>query len=131
VSLWKPERSWPPATPLGRRLRPRSARCRWRPPWPRPSPASPLFTWQRRPSSALSGGGTSLRSTLLTGLHLLPRLSYVHIFYIYLHTFLLYHTDGLAPERGPGGRVSVLDEGEGRPEGVRHLELVRTSGTPV
>ena len=60
----------------------------------------------------------------------LPRLSYVYIFYIYLHTFLLYQTDGLASEWGPGGRASVLDEGEGRPEGVRHLELVRTSGTP-
>jgi hypothetical protein len=60
----------------------------------------------------------------------LPRLSYVHYFYLYLHAFLLYQTDGLAPEWGPGGRPGVLDEGEGRPQGVRHLELVRTPGTP-
>ncbi len=60
----------------------------------------------------------------------LPRLNYVHYFYLYLHTFLLYQTDGLAPEWGPGGRESVLDEGEGRPEGVGHLQLVRTPGAP-
>jgi hypothetical protein len=58
----------------------------------------------------------------------LPGLSL--FYYLYLQNFLLYQTDGLAPEWGPGGRAGVLDEGEGRPEGVRHLELVRTPGTP-
>jgi hypothetical protein len=58
----------------------------------------------------------------------LPRLIYVH-YYLYLQ-FLLYQVHGLAPERCPGGCTGVLDEGEGHPPRVRHLEFVRTPGTP-
>ncbi len=60
----------------------------------------------------------------------LPRLSLHVFYYLYLHTFLLYQTDGLAPGWGPGGRESVLDEGKGRSERVGHLQLVRTPGAP-
>jgi hypothetical protein len=60
----------------------------------------------------------------------LVRLTYIYFTYLYLHFFLLYQTDGLAAERGAGGGACVLGEGEGFPEGLRHLQLVRPSGTP-
>ncbi len=59
--------------------------------------------------------------------------SQVWLTYILLFTFtyiLLYQTDGLAPERGAGGGPRVLGEGEGHSEGLRHLQFVRSSGTP-
>ncbi len=59
----------------------------------------------------------------------LPRLSYMYII-IYIYIFLLYQIHGLAPERDAGGGPCVLGEGAGYQAGLRHLQLVRTSGTP-
>ncbi len=59
--------------------------------------------------------------------------SQVWLTYILLFTFtfiLLYQTDGLAPERCTGGCARVLGEGEGRPEGFGHLQLIRPPGPP-
>jgi hypothetical protein len=59
----------------------------------------------------------------------LPRLSFMY-FIIYIYIFFLYQIDGLAPERGAGGGACMLGEGAGYPAGLRHLQLVRTPGTP-
>ena len=59
----------------------------------------------------------------------LQRLNLHNLLFIFT-IFFFDQTDGLAAEWGPGGHASVLDEGEGRPEGVGHFQFVRPSGTP-
>ncbi len=59
----------------------------------------------------------------------LPRLIYV-CYYLIFTFLLLYKVRGLAPEWSPGGSESVLDQGEGRPPRIGHLQLVRSPGTP-
>ncbi len=44
--------------------------------------------------------------------------------------FLLYQVHGLAPEWDAGGSPRLLGEGAGYQAGLRHLQLVRTPGTP-
>ena len=48
----------------------------------------------------------------------------------YFYIFLLYKVRGLAPERDPGGVPRLLGEGAGLQAGLRHLQLVGSSGTP-
>ena len=59
----------------------------------------------------------------------LPRLIYV-CYYLIFTFFLLYKVRGLAPERDPGGVPRLLGEGAGLQAGLRHLQLVGSSGTP-